>query len=162
MRPPGAGEVAGQHTYNDVGNYTVKVCVVDIYGGVGCDTLSVEVLSTALYHFTGFFPPINNQPTLNIVKAGSAIPVKFSLDGYQGMNIFADGYPASGAVTCGSTTEDAIEQAVTAGSSTLSYNADTDQYVYVWKTDKAWANTCRVLVVKLNDGSYYRASFKFK
>jgi hypothetical protein len=49
-----------------------------------------------------------------------------------------------------------------AGSSTLSYDADLDQYVYVWKTDKDWVDTCRVLVVKLNDGAYYRASFKFK
>jgi hypothetical protein len=32
----------------------------------------------------------------------------------------------------------------------------------VWKTDKAWANTCRTLVVKLNDGASYKANFKFK
>src|SRR4029077_15737831 len=33
------------------------------------------------YSFTGFFPPVNNQPTLNVLKAGSAVPVKFSLNG---------------------------------------------------------------------------------
>jgi hypothetical protein len=78
------------------------------------------------------------------------------------MNIFAEGYPASGVVACGSTVEDAIEQTVMADSRTLSYTADADQYVYVWKTDKSWENTCRVLVVKLSDGAYYRAIFKFK
>jgi phosphatidylserine/phosphatidylglycerophosphate/cardiolipin synthase-like enzyme len=158
MTGPGTGEITGQHTYTRPGAYTVEICVVDIHGGVGCDTLSAAVL----HRFTGFFSPIDNQPTLNTVKAGRAIPVKFGLDGYQGMDIFAEGYPASGVVACGSTTEDAIEQTVMAGSSTLSYDADLDQYVYVWKTDKDWVDTCRVLVVKLNDGAYYRASFKFK
>jgi hypothetical protein len=50
---------------------------------------------------------------------------------------------------------------VTAGRSTLSYDATTGQYVYVWKTDKAWVNTCRQLVVTLNDGSVHTAEFKF-
>jgi hypothetical protein len=36
------------------------------------------------YNFSGFFQPVDNLPTLNIAKAGSAIPVKFSLGGDQG------------------------------------------------------------------------------
>jgi len=35
-------------------------------------------------------------------------------------------------------------------------------YVYVWKTDKSWARTCRQLVVKLDDGTSHRANFSFK
>ncbi|MGH8468315.1 MAG: PxKF domain-containing protein [Gammaproteobacteria bacterium] len=31
-----------------------------------------------------------------------------------------------------------------------------------WKTSKAWAGTCRQLVVRLNDGTEHKASFKFK
>jgi hypothetical protein len=42
-----------------------------------------------------------------------------------------------------------------------SADASTDQYTYVWKTEKAWANTCRQLVVKLKDGTFHRANFKF-
>ena len=34
---------------------------------------------TPAFNFTGFFPPVDNPPTINTVKAGSAIPVKFSL-----------------------------------------------------------------------------------
>jgi hypothetical protein len=49
---------------------------------------------------------------------------------------------------------------VTAGSSSLSYDAATDRYNYVWKTDKAWAGTCRQLVMKLTDGTEYKANFR--
>lgn len=115
-----------------------------------------------LHSFSGFFAPVDNQPTLNVVKAGSGVPIKFSLNGYQGLNIFANGYPASATVTCGSAVEGAIEQTVTAGASSLSYDAAADQYVYTWKTDKAWVDTCRILIIKLDDGTYHRANFKFK
>ena len=114
------------------------------------------------YNFAGFFQPVDNLPTLNIVSAGRAIPVKFSLDGFQGFNIFAPGYPRSIEVSCGTTAGDAIEQIVTAGSSSLSYDAGTDQYTYVWKTEKAWTGTCRTLVIKLDEGTYHQANFKFK
>ena len=57
---------------------------------------------------------------------------------------------------------DGIEQTVTAGGSSLSYDPATDQYTYVWKTAKAWAMTCRQLVLKLHDTSVHRANFTFK
>jgi hypothetical protein len=114
------------------------------------------------FQFSGFFQPIDNPPTTNVVKAGSAVPVKFSLNGNQGLNIFEAGYPKSQAIVCDSTDPlDGIEETVTAGSSSLSYDASTDQYAYVWKTNKAWANTCRQLTVKLTDGSSHVADFKF-
>ena len=53
-----------------------------------------------IHHFAGFFPPIDNPPVLNKVKAGSAVPVKFSLTGNQGLDIFAAGYPQSAQVPC--------------------------------------------------------------
>lgn len=160
---PNQGEVISTHTYTNIGTYTVEICVIDLHGGVGCDILQVNVTqSPTQFTFTGFFPPVDNQPIINTVNAGRAIPIKFSLNGYQGLDIFSAGYPASVAVACGTSAEDAIEQTVTAGGSSLSYDATTDQYTYVWKTDKVWANTCRTFVLKLSDGSYYRANFKFK
>ncbi len=120
------------------------------------------VVAQSRYHFSGFFQPVDNLPTQNVVKAGRAIPVKFSLGGDQGLDIFATGYPTSAQVTCGATAEDAIQQTAPAGSSGLSYDVATDQYNYVWKTDKAWAGSCRTLVVKLNDGTVHRANFQFK
>jgi hypothetical protein len=117
---------------------------------------------TVQYTFSGFFQPIDNPPILNAVNAGRAIPIKFSLNGNQGLNILVPGYPASSNVTCGTAAEDAVEEIATPGASGLSYDVGSDQYTYVWKTDRSWANTCRTLVVKLLDGSIHTANFKFK
>ena len=90
------------------------------------------------YPFKGFFSPVDNEPTFNAVNSGQAIPVKFSLTGNRGLDIFASGYPKSQTIACdASAPADGIESTLTAGSSSLSYDAGSDQYSYVWKTDKA-------------------------
>lgn len=160
----GSFEVTGQSvTFSSVGleipnSQIITVRATDNGGLFATDQTVVNVT----YSFTGFFQPVDNLPILNVVKAGRAIPMKFSLDGPQGLNIFAAGYPSSALVACGTTAENAIEETVTAGSSSLSYDANNDQYTYVWKTNQTWAGTCRTLVVRLNDGTHHRANFKFK
>ncbi len=115
------------------------------------------------YNFAGFFPPIANAPVFNTAKAGSSIPVKFSLGGDQGLDIFLAGYPLSQQIACDTSAPPAsAEQTVNAGVSTLTYDPSTDQYIYVWKSDKSWAGTCRQLVVILKDGSIHTANFQFK
>lgn len=118
--------------------------------------------ASMLYKFSGFFPPIDNLPTQNIVKAGSAIPVKFSLDGDQGLDIFAAGYPKSQSIPCSANIgNNAVDETETAGNSNVSYDATTDQYKYVWKTQKIWNASCRQLIIQLNDGSEHKANFIF-
>jgi hypothetical protein len=132
------------------GTTTVSCSATDAHNNTAHGTFNV----TVYYGWTGFFQPVDNLPTVNTVKAGSAIPVKFSLSGNQGLNIFKSGSPASASYTCsGTAPTDAIEQTLTAGNSSLSYDATTDQYTYVWKTDKGWAGSCRTLVVKLADNT---------
>jgi hypothetical protein len=119
--------------------------------------------TTFLYNFSGFFQPVDNVPTLNVINAGKGVSVKFSLGGDQGMNILAAGYPVSQPIACdGVLPLDTIEQTVTASSSSLSYDPVTATYIYKWKTERAWAGTCRQLVVKLSDGTEHMANFKFK
>ena len=142
-----------------VGTKSVTCYAMDNAG----NTNSASVLYSVVYIFTGFSSPVDNLPTLNLVNAGRAIPVKFGLGGDQGLNIFAAGYPKSEQVTCSSTAPvDGVETTLTAGSSGLSYDPASDQYTYVWKTDKSWAGMCRQLVLKLIDGTFHRANFKFK
>jgi len=133
----------------------------------GVDNASNSATATNSYNvgyaFTGFFQPVDNLPTLNLASAGSSIPVKFSLGGNQGPAIFAAGYPASSPIQCDASEAGAvIEETVNAGNSSLTYNTTTGQYSYVWKTDRSWNGTCRLLVLRLNDNSQYLARFRFR
>jgi len=114
-----------------------------------------------VYDWAGFFRPIDND-ALNAAKAGSAIPVKFSLNGDQDLNIFELGYPKSIMIACDGTNPGDEVETMTAGESSLKYDATADQYIYVWKTSKDWAGSCRKLLVRLNDGTSHEASFTFK
>jgi hypothetical protein len=115
------------------------------------------------YPFTGFFAPVDNPPTLNLLQAGKAVPVKFALGGDRGLGLFASGYPASQRISCDSSAPvDLVELTSTASASGLGYDAATDRYTYVWKTDKAWAGSCRELVLRLVDGTEHRARFQLR
>lgn len=117
---------------------------------------------TPVYPFTGFFSPVDNPDIVNVAKAGSAIPVKFSLGSNLSLNILSPGSPSSAPYACGSGPTDAIEQTVTATASGLQYDPTANQYIYTWKTDKSWAGTCRKFSLGLTDGSSHVALFQFK
>jgi hypothetical protein len=62
---------------------------------------------------------VNNEPVVNTMNAGRAVPMKFSLAGYQGLDVIEPGFPTSRQVACqsgGATSE--VEQTET-GSSQL-------------------------------------------
>jgi uncharacterized delta-60 repeat protein len=131
-------------------------------GADRCPTTAARTADGCPFAFTGFFAPIDNGGVLNTLKAGSAVPVKFSLGGNKGLAILASGSPSSQKILCDSSAPtDQVEETSTAGSSSLSYDATSDRYNYVWKTDKAWADSCRVLTVTLIDGTSHTAKFKF-
>ena len=131
--------------------------------GAACDTGAFESGAQRPFTFTGFFSPIRNVPTLNPVKAGSAVSVKFSLNGDQGLDILAVGSPASQQIDCSSRNpQGAVEPTSPSGDSGLTYNATTDTYSYKWKTIKTpWKGTCRQLLVTLNDLTVHTAYFQF-
>ena len=137
---------------------TITCSAMDAHNNASSITFKVYVR----FAFSGFFSPVDNLPTVNVVNSGQAIPVKFSLGGNQGMAIFASGYPKSAPMSCTGSTQDPVEETVTAGNSSLSYDTGTARYNYVWKTDKAWAGTCRQLQLKFIDGSMQIANFNFK
>jgi hypothetical protein len=143
-----------------LGPHSVTVTAVDNVGLVGTGTCNY----TVNFNFTGFFAPVNNLPTLNVAKAGSAIPVKFRLGGNQGLNIFATGFPKVIPISCGvSAPVDPVELLVTSSTSQLTYDATADQYTYTWKTSPAYASgTCNELVLQFIDGATRRADFKWK
>lgn len=156
-----AATATGSVDIHTVGQYTITYDATDPSGNTA--TPVTRVVNVLAYTFTGFFSPVDNPPVLNVVNAGRAVPVKFSLNGNKGLDIFAAGSPYSVGLNCGSgTTESDVEETLTAGSSSLTYDAASDRYIYVWKTESSWAGTCRQLIVKLNDGTTHVANFKLR
>ena len=145
-------------TSNNVGTFTATCGgASDVAGNTASTTITYYVH----YDFAGFFNPVDNLPVINALKAGQAIPIKFSLAGDFGLDILAAGYPTSASITClAGILVDDIEETVNAGSSTLTYV--DGQYIYAWKTTKSWSGYCRAFQLKLDDGTTHQASFKFK
>ena len=115
----------------------------------------------ATFDFTGFFAPVDND-RLNVAKAGSAIPVRFSLGGDQGLDIFATGYPKAVRIACDTGEPvDALEEYVVASTSGLTYDAASGRYQYNWKTTKG-VTGCFQLRLGVTDGSLHTADFKLK
>jgi len=153
------GPVAsGSPVDSTAGTKTFTVSATDAVGHTSSKSVTYQV-----WPFTGFLNPVNNPPTLNVAKAGSAIPVKFSLGGNRGLNFLTAGSPASQKVTCDTGAPlDTVEQTVTAGSSSLQFDSTSNQYTYVWKTDSSWGGTCRELTLTFTNGDVRKAEFKFK
>jgi predicted outer membrane repeat protein len=61
---------------------------------------SLDCTYHVIYDFGGYYPPVEPAPALNPAGAGSAVPLKFSLAGDQGLDILAEGLPASQPVAC--------------------------------------------------------------
>jgi hypothetical protein len=146
-------------TWVDITDIASRNTVTNTVCGI-TSSLSPFTLFEMKYLFTGFYAPVDNGSTINAVKAGAAVPVKFSLGGDYGLNVFASGYPHAQLMQCVTGEPiDVIEETVTAGGSSLIYDPQTGRYTYVWKTDKTWAGSCRRLQVKLNDGETYTTQF---
>jgi hypothetical protein len=125
-------------------------------------SLSPFALVEKKFAFSGFFAPVDNLPVRNSAKAGAAVPVRFSLGGDEGLDIFAVGYPRVQLIQCDTGASiQVVEETVTAGASGLTYDATTGRYAYIWKTERAWVPSCRQLQLRLNDGETYVANFTF-
>jgi hypothetical protein len=159
-----AGAASGSVSLDtsSVGQKTASVPAGTAHDKVGHGSASASCQYQVVYDFQGFFQPIDNG-VMNVAKSGSTIPVKFSLKGDQGLSIFfSSAYPNSGSIACtADPSQDAIEEYSTGTVSGLKYDATADQYIYNWKTTSSWAGSCRQLIVRLADGTYHRADFKF-
>lgn len=131
-------------------------------GGMGLPT-RVILPARSGFAFSGFLAPVDPAPAVNVMVAGRSVPMKFSLGGDFGLNILQEGSPTSVPVACDTGAPVAeVETTTTAGSSSLSYDVASRTYTYVWKTDKAWADSCRMFELTLTDGSKHTAVFKYR
>jgi hypothetical protein len=132
---------------------------------------SAAVTYTVIYGFSGFYQPVDMGGVFNRVKAGSAIPVKFSLDGtpQPGSNTPGHGganpvitKAASVTIACPSSAAyDQIETPADAANSGVTYDPAADQWIYVWKTTTGLATKCQRLEITLADDTTKTAHFHF-
>lgn len=118
---------------------------------------------TLRYTYQGFFQPVDNIPVVNTVKGGSTVPIKWRLVDANGANVTNTAVVTSTTfvpMTCGGS-EDAIEQTVATGGTSLRWDASEMQFIYNWKTP-ATPGKCVRLTIGFNDGTTQSANFKLK
>jgi hypothetical protein len=100
------------------------------------------------YTFEGFYAPVDGS-SVNAARAGQAVVLKWELfEGQDAVVDTANHALWSTEVPCdGSAGAGVAGPSDAAGSGGVRYDEEAGHYVYVWKTDKAWAGTCRRLTV---------------
>ncbi|MBI5652889.1 MAG: PxKF domain-containing protein [Chloroflexi bacterium] len=148
-------------------------------GSVGSKTFTVNARDNAgnprthavtyrvAYNFVGLTSPVDNPPTMNIAKAGQAIPLKWRLLNASGapvtnLSSTVVKVTAIGLSCAAGTTTDQIEE-YAAGESGLQ-NLGNGYYQWNWKSPKTYANSCKTLKLDLGEGTgnEHTALFQFK
>ena len=112
--------------------------------------------------FVGFAQPVDNLPTVNRVKAGQAIPVKWRLLSATGAPItdLSSATMTVSTFNCAlGTSTDLIEEVV-AGASGLQ-NLGNGYYQLNWKSPKTYAESCKVLHLDVHDGVSHDSRWNF-
>jgi hypothetical protein len=150
------------------GSYAVVATVNDAnYQGTASGTLVIAPPPPTTYISTGFTAPVDMGGVLNTANSGQMIPLKWRLLDGSG-NPVTNLDPASvtlaySTYTCSAGAPvDAIETYATG--TTMLQNLGNGYYQLNWKTDKAWANTCKRLTLKIGTwtGDGLAALFQFK
>ncbi len=146
-------------TPNQVGTFTATCGIATDIAGNASEPVTASY--RVAYAFSGFGRPIYDPPVINRVRAGQAVPVKFSIGGNFGLGIMSSAVTRQVACPSSALVSEATET-TSAGGSTLSYDPGGDQYIYVWKTERNFERSCRVLEITLDDGETRRAFFEFR
>lgn len=114
------------------------------------------------YGFRGFLRPVDNPPAVNRVKAGVPVPMSFLLRRGLGRGVLFE-TPTSATFDCSTGTPTGQpEPTTTLGNIGLIHIPPIGFYSYPWRTQRAWAQTCRTFTLTLDDGTYRSAAFEFR
>jgi len=107
------------------------------------------------YNFTGLFAPVDRPNTMNLSKAGQAVPLKWRLTDNNGAPVLnftaaALGVAVTGMVCTVNAALDQIEEY--AGASGLQ-NLGDGYYQFNWKTPTSYANSCKSIGLNLGEGT---------
>jgi hypothetical protein len=120
-----------------------------------------------VYQFVGFSPPVDNPPTMNVAKAGQAIPLKWRLLNASGepvTNLASSSVKVTvTSLACSAgTTLDLIEEYAAGGSGLQ--NLGNGYYQWNWKTPTIYAYSCKTMKLDLGEGAGHEhiALFQFR
>ena len=159
----GMAEIAdngdGSFSVENLGTVEITV-VVD---GVEATIEPGEASTLEAWDFQGFSIPVDAAPTLNVVKAGAAVPLKWRVLDTAGSpvtDIASAGVSVSSLDCTSGEGSDVLEQTATAGSGLQ--NLGNGYYQLNWKTQKAYAGSCKALHLDIGDGVTHDAYFDFR
>ena len=146
----------GHVATDTVGPKSATFTALDFAG----NSATKECTYSVIYDFGGFYPPVNPAPARRRGQGGQRDPAQVQPRRRPGARESStQGYPASGSLDCKTMDpSDDLQPTKSAGGSGLTYDSASGQYTYVWKTEKAWAGTCRYLSLQLSDGTEHRAA----
>jgi hypothetical protein len=150
------------------GANTITAEATDVAGRTNSDSVSVTRTCITL---TGFYSPVDPN---NVAKAGQGVPFKWNAYNGAAISVADEITSTSGFVVSSMKVScellgsgDAVPAADDAGASGIRYDffatptaTAQGQFVFVWKTLKDWANTCRVFKVS-HSGVELTAFFRF-
>ncbi|HET6341471.1 MAG TPA: PxKF domain-containing protein [Gemmatimonadota bacterium] len=155
---PATQNVSAAANTSSVGIHQVGLSATDAVGNTGNKNCGYSVL----YAFSGFYQPVDNIPTMNVAKAGQAVPLKWRLQDFFGAPVLnlslADVEVKTLNCSNGEGT-DQVEQYT--GASGLQ-NLGDGYYQYNWKSPKGYAGACKSLNLNLGEGTTHNAFFQFK
>lgn len=142
-----------------VGESTFRVDAADAAG----NSAVARSLYRVVYPFEGFLSPVRNRPGTNRRLAGLPVPIRFELDGDRGPDVVEEGWPRVARIECGSGEEPADGEPARHPRwfKELAFRRRKERYVFMWRTERDWAGTCRQFMLKLDDGTVKRADFQF-
>jgi CSLREA domain-containing protein len=153
-----ASSSCGLPSTASVGVKTVGCTATDNAG----NTASTSAGYTVSYQFVGFGGPVDGAGTLNVVKAGQIVPLKWRLLDAAGApvtSLTSATVTAANLACAAGTTVDALAAAATGGSGLQ--NLGGGYYQFNWATPKAYANSCKTMQLNLGEGTTHNALFRF-
>ena len=139
----------------DTGSVGTQTFTVRATDGLGATAAMIHTYNV-VYSFSGFDSPVTTTGSLDAAKAGDALPLKFSLNGDNGLSIVIQTTwkPAS----CSDWSSSAT---ATAGQGKLTYNPLNDRYTELVATDRTWKGSCRIVDLRLADGTDHTVHVQF-
>ncbi|HEY4648976.1 MAG TPA: PxKF domain-containing protein, partial [Gemmatimonadales bacterium] len=145
--------------FNTAGTISLSVLFTPSNANYAAASMSASINVSGAMNFSGFYAPVRNMPYVNRATAGGAIPIKFAIGGFRGLQVLQANSPTSVAVACpAGAPENAVRASIAPRGGLQSLGSS---YTYVWRTNASWAGSCRKFVLTLSDGSTHEAMFHF-